>query len=257
MLTFRNINILFGVLLAAIIIWDIRSDVAWYFYIVFFLMYSLVLFYGSYSVSSDFYMKVLCEGSDDKKQIAISFDDGPSGRYTNEIVDILDKYHVPAAFFCIGKNIEGNEFMLQKIVNGNHLIGNHSYSHHFWFDMYGTSKMAEDLRQMNEKVFSAVGLKPKLFRPPYGVTNPNLARAVKRQKLVAVGWTIRSMDTVVKDDQKLLRKVLKAVKPGAIVLFHDTSEATFLMLPAFIQKVKDQGFEIVRLDKMLNITPYA
>jgi peptidoglycan/xylan/chitin deacetylase (PgdA/CDA1 family) len=65
------------------------------------------------------------------------------------------------------------------------------------------------------------------------------------------------MDTVVKDDQKLLRKVLKAVKPGAIVLFHDTSEATFLMLPAFIQKVKDQGFEIVRLDKMLNITPYA
>jgi peptidoglycan/xylan/chitin deacetylase (PgdA/CDA1 family) len=257
MLTFRNIKILFGLLLTALIFRDVGNDVAWYNYVVLFLLYSLILFYGSYNVSSGFYMKVLCEGSNNKKQIAISFDDGPSERYTSQIVDILDKHQVPAAFFCIGKNIGGNESMLQKIVNSNHLVGNHSYSHHFWFDMYGSSKMGEDLHQMNEAVFNAVGLRPNLFRPPYGVTNPNLAKTVKKQNLVAVGWNIRSMDTVVKDDKKLLHKVLKAVKPGAIILFHDTSEATFLMLPAFIQEVKDRGFEIVRLDKMLNITPYA
>jgi len=102
-----------------------------------------------------------------------------------------------------------------------------------------------------------IGLKPKLFRPPYGVTNPNLKKAVNKGNYIPVGWTIRSLDTVITDEQKLLTKVTKALKPGAVVLFHDTGKAIPAILPAFIKEAREQGFEIVRLDKLLNLEPYV
>ena len=65
------------------------------------------------------------------------------------------------------------------------------------------------------------------------------------------------MDTVIRDEKKLLNRVSKSLKPGAIFLFHDTSKTTLAILPAFINRVKGSGYEIVRLDKMLNLKPYA
>jgi peptidoglycan/xylan/chitin deacetylase (PgdA/CDA1 family) len=257
MLTFKNTTLFFGLLVMILIALDIYGRIDWYYYLMIILAYSLVLFYGSTYVASGFYMKVISHGNPGGNKIAISFDDGPADRYTNQILDLLGEKQVPAAFFCIGKNIAGKEHIVKKIVSSGHVIGNHSYSHHFWFDMYSSEKMEKELRLMNETTYQVTGLKPRLFRPPYGVTNPNLAKAVTRTNLVAVGWNIRSMDTVVKDPQKLLHKMLKAVKPGAIVLFHDTSETTFLMLEAFIEGVKQQGYEFVRLDHLTNTAPYA
>lgn len=102
-----------------------------------------------------------------------------------------------------------------------------------------------------------IGIEPRLFRPPYGVTNPNLKKAIQKGGYTPVGWSIRSMDTVIKDAGKLLEKVTGSLKPGAVVLFHDTSKSTLDMLPAFIEQVKQKGYSIIRLDKMLNLEPYA
>ncbi|RYG01129.1 MAG: polysaccharide deacetylase family protein [Chitinophagaceae bacterium] len=257
MLNFRNTNILFGVLTAGMIAYNINQHVAWYLYLAVFLVYSMILFYGSSTVGANFYMKLMNSGANTSRQIAISFDDGPADNYTSQVLDILSRERVPSAFFCIGKNIAGREAILKRIISEDHIIGNHSYSHHFWFDMYGAEKMQADLQQMNAAVKQVSGLEPALFRPPYGVTNPNLVKAVKRQGLTPVGWNVRSLDTMIKDPEKLLERMMSSVKPGAIVLFHDTSEATFLMLPAFIERVRGLGFEFVRLDKMLNIPAYA
>jgi peptidoglycan/xylan/chitin deacetylase (PgdA/CDA1 family) len=257
MLTFKNTTLFFSLLVMILIALHIYVDVSWFLYLVIILVYTLVLFYGSANVASGFYMDVISHGPQDTKQIAISFDDGPADRYTNEVLDLLAEKQVPAAFFCIGKNLPGRELIIKKIVSSGHIIGNHSHSHHFWFDMYSADKMEKDLRLMNETVLQVTGLKPRLFRPPYGVTNPNLAKAVSRTNLVAVGWNIRSLDTVVKDPEKLLHNMLKAVKPGAIILFHDTSETTFLMLKAFIEGARERGYEFVRLDILTNTDPYA
>ncbi|HTE24286.1 polysaccharide deacetylase family protein [Flavitalea sp.] len=257
MLTFKNTTLFFGLLVITLIAFDIYGDLSWLIYLVVALAYSLMLFYGSANVASGFYMKVVSHGGTASKQIAITFDDGPADRFTNEIVDLLGEQQVPAAFFCIGKNIAGREQIITKMVSSGHIIGNHSHSHHFWFDIYGSAKMEADLQQMNEELYRVTGLKPLFFRPPYGVTNPNLAKAVAHLDMVAVGWNIRSLDTIVKDPKKLLHKVLKAVKPGAIILFHDTSETTFLMLKAFIEGAREQGYEFVKLDKLINSTPYA
>jgi len=256
MLTFRNTNIFFAVLLIAAIIVNFSVHVPILVYVFTILIYSIILFYGSYYIQAGFYIKSICSVQTTKKQIAISFDDGPAKNYTHEILEVLKQNDVKATFFCIGDRIAGNEKILNKINDEGHVIGNHSFSHHFWFDLFSSKKMLNDMQLMNSVVTEITGLTPKLFRPPYGVTNPNLKKAIIKGKYIPVGWNVRSMDTVIKDESKLLQKVKAGVRSGAIILFHDTSKTTLNILPDFIKYVKTSGYEIIRLDKMCNLQAY-
>ena len=110
---------------------------------------------------------------------------------------------------------------------------------------------------MDNKVKNIIGHSPKLFRPPYGVTNPNVKKAIINGQYISVGWNIRSMDTVAKEEGKLMEKLKKSIRPGSIVLFHDTCKITLNILPEFIRYVKAEGYEITRLDKMCNLQAYA
>lgn len=257
MLNFRNINILFSALLIILIAIHINSGLHWYMYLLLFIVYSLILFYGCYYIGSNFFINVVCSADTNKKEIAISFDDGPAINYTPQILQLLKYHGIKAGFFCIGNRITGNEQVLKQIVEDGHIIGNHSYSHHFWFDMYSSKKMLADLHQMDRSMEEVTGLKPKFFRPPYGVTNPNLSKAIRKGNYTAIGWNVRSLDTVIKDEAELLRRIRKGIKPGAIFLFHDTSKTTLNVLPEFIKEVKKQGYDIVPLDKLLHLSPYA
>ena len=257
MLNFRNTNIFFIFLLVIIAGYDVYAVVPWFVYALLLMAYSGILFYGCYFIEAQFFLPIACYAETDKKQIAVSFDDGPAQGFTAEMLEVLKDQNVKAAFFCIGKNIGENEQLFQQVNNEGHLLGNHSYSHHFWFDLFSSDKMLEDMQRTDLEMKRVAGIQPRLFRPPYGVTNPNLKKAIINGGYTAVGWNVRSMDTVIKDEQKLLDKVKGALKPGAIFLFHDTSKTTLAILPAFIQWVKQNGYEIVRLDKMLNLKPYA
>jgi peptidoglycan/xylan/chitin deacetylase (PgdA/CDA1 family) len=231
-------------MLLAISVWyHLSFGLSFLTYLFLFIAYSLFLFYGSVKTTD--------------KVIAISFDDGPALAYTPQILKLLNEQQVKAAFFCIGNRIADNEALLLQVYNEGHMIGNHSYSHHFWFDLFSSKKMSEDLKQMEIVMQKVTGLKPRLFRPPYGVTNPNLKKAIEENNYIPVGWNVRSMDTVITDETKLLNKVLNAIKPGAIVLFHDTSKTTLGILPAFIKHVNNKGYRIVRLDELLKINAYA
>ena len=117
--------------------------------------------------------------------------------------------------------------------------------------------MQEDLSNMDETVFNTVGIKPKLFRPPYGVTNPNVKKVITKGGYTPVGWSVRSLHTVCKDEQQLLNKINAGIKPGAVFLFHDTCKVTLDILPKFIQEVKKRGYDFIPLDKLLALQPYA
>jgi peptidoglycan/xylan/chitin deacetylase (PgdA/CDA1 family) len=257
MLNFRNTNIFFIALLAILIGVHVQYGLPYYIYPLLFVVYSFIVSWGCYYVGSNFFIKIVCKANTDKKEIAISFDDGPAENYTQKILAILNTENVKATFFCIGNRIAGNEAILKQVQADGHIIGNHSYSHHFWFDMYAAQKMQDDLKQMDAEMERVTGLKPKLFRPPYGVTNPNLAKAIKKGGYTPVGWSVRSMDTVIKDGRKLLAKINEGIKPGAVFLFHDTSKTTLDILPEFIQEVKKRGYNIIPLDKLLALQPYA
>ncbi len=257
MLNFNTITVAFIVLLLALIGVSFFFPFPYYVFGILVLMYAIALFYGSYNLRSNFYLKTVSSAQTERKQIAISFDDGPNPAYTPDILNVLKEHDVKAAFFCIGRRVKENEALARRVHEEGHIIGNHSYSHDMWFDLFSSRKMTEDLELMQDTTLRVVGVKPRLFRPPYGVTNPNLKKAIQKCNVVSVGWSIRSMDTVAKDARKLFEKVTGSLKPGAVILFHDTSELTLDILSRFIQHAREKGYEIVRLDKLLNLEPYA
>jgi peptidoglycan-N-acetylglucosamine deacetylase len=257
MLNFRNTNIFFACLLGILIWIDVAYGLSIFIYFLVFVIYSLIVFYGCYYIGSNFFIKIICSATTNQKEIAISFDDGPAINYTPEIIRVLKEENVKATFFCIGNRIAGNERIVKQIKEEGHIIGNHSYSHHFWFDLFSSNKMQEDLYKMDSEMEKVIGLRPKLFRPPYGVTNPNLKKAIVNGNYIPVGWSVRSLDTVITDEKKLLNKINQSIKPGAVFLFHDTSKITLQVLPSFLQEVKNRGYQIIPLNKLLHLEPYA
>lgn len=217
----------------------------------------LILVYGCINIQSGYFMPVRCSADTNEQVVAITFDDGPHPTCTPAILDTLKKYNAPATFFCIGKNINGNEATLQRINAEDHLIGNHSYSHDFWFDMFGSNKMLANMQQMDVAVVTVINRKPVLFRPPYGVMNPNLRRAILKGKYTPIGWSVRSLDTAIKDKETLLSRIMSKLKAGDVILLHDSMEITAQLLPELIERIRNKGYKIIQLDKMLNITAYA
>lgn len=180
------------------------------------------------------------------KQIALTFDDGPA-EHTEAVLDILKKEQVPATFFIIGKNIKGKESTLLRMQAEGHIIGNHSFNHGFNFDWQSASKMGEEIEHTNTAIEALTGKEVTLFRPPYGVTNPNLGKALRYTGLKSIGWNLRTMDTVAKDNQQLLNKILTKVKAGDIILLHDRCAITAEILPELIATLKKRGFGFATL----------
>jgi peptidoglycan-N-acetylglucosamine deacetylase len=256
-LNFKNTNLLFVFSIAVTFLVDYFLPVPIWIYLFGTGIYLLILLYRSYYVNSNFYLPVACRADNSKNEIALTFDDGPIEPQTSLILDILNKNNVSAAFFCIGSRMKENQSLLKQIDEQGHLIGNHSYSHHFLFDFFSTNKMLKDLKETDEVAQSVIQKKLKLFRPPYGVTTPNLARAILKRKYHPIGWSVRSMDTIIKNETKLIKRTTGNIKSGDIFLFHDIADVTVVTLQAFIDTVQQQGFKVVRLDKLLNVEAYA
>ncbi len=256
MLTFKATNIIFVLLLLILVAVDSWSSLPFLIYLLSAAAYISCLFYGSYYIGSGFYMPVTCKVSTSLKKIAISFDDGPA-LHTRQVLQILDKYKVKAAFFCIGKNIDQQAGIIREAYEAGHIIGNHSYSHSTTFACWRHRKVLRDLERTHLLIKAATGRDICWFRPPFGVTSPPVARAVKQMNYTAIGWSIRSLDTVTRNKEGLLRRLKKQLHPGAIILFHDTRAVTVEALPLFIEYAHKQGYEIVPADKLLNLQAYA
>ncbi len=220
------------------------------------LLFSLLLFYGSYFIQSNFFVKALCNSTSQKKEIALSFDDGPVTS-TNLVLDILKKHNVPSAFFCIGKQMTENPEILKRIHEEGHVIGNHSFTHQALFDLMSKKQMKQELKETNNVAKNTIGENLKMFRPPYGVTTPVLAKAIKEEGFETIGWSLRSYDTMIDDVQKLVNKITSQIKAGDVILLHDSQKVTVSALEDIINKVRLKGYTFVRLDHLLNIKAYA
>jgi len=220
------------------------------------LVFVLFVIYGSANIQSNFYTKAFCSANITEKKIAITFDDGPDKECTQKALSILEEYNAKATFFLIGKKIEGNESIVKQIDAAGHTIGNHTFSHSFFIDFKNANGFAEELNQTSDLVFKLTGKRMKLFRPPYGVTTPNLAKAAKALKYHIIGWNVRSLDTTNDREEKIVSRVTQQLKPGAVVLFHDTSEKTIGVLKQTLEFAKQNGFKIVSMQSLLNTQPY-
>lgn len=228
----------------------------WSWLLVVSILFLSIHFVGVVHIQYNYFVKSFNNGDANKKEIALTFDDGPVAS-SNAILDILAQESVPAAFFCIGKNIEHNKETLKRIDREGHIVGNHSYEHGFMFDWQSSKKMAADINKANDSILDVIGKKPLLFRPPYGITNPNLARAIRATKMHSIGWSLRSYDTTTNNANKLLSRVAGNIKAGDMILLHDSMPVTVEILTELITSAKQKGFTFVRIDDLLGIKAYA
>lgn len=257
MLNFRNTNIVFGAVVACLLILRLWYNIPVYAYLLILAFYLGLIFYGSYYIGSNFFLRVVCGANTNDKVVAISFDDGPVQEYTPEVLQVLKEQNVPAAFFCIGKRIVQNENLCRQLHEQGHIIGNHSFSHNPLFDLLPSKKMLQDLKMTDEAIHKLLGFYPSTFRPPYGVTTPGMKKALTAGGYTAIGWNVRSLDTIASNEDKLLKKLMRLLRPGSVILLHDTQKITLSVLPKFIQAARNEGYKFVRLDTMLNINWYA
>ncbi len=208
------------------------------------ILFSIIQFFGAYLIRLNFHIDSINTINTADKKVMLTFDDGPINATTEKVLDVLKKHHIKALFFLIGKNIKGNEQIVKQIIEQGNSIGNHSFTHHFWFDVWSTKKVTADIAQC-QAIIEQYQPNTKLFRPPYGVTNPNIARALKKLGLTSIGWNIRSYDTSLKDIEKINNRILSQLKPGAIILLHDRLDFMPELLEKLIPAIKEKGYDFV------------
>jgi peptidoglycan-N-acetylglucosamine deacetylase len=184
--------------------------------------------------------------------VAISFDDTPSP-YTEEIFRTLLRYHAVATFFVVGKRIDGNASLLREMVDGGMELGNHSYTHPRDLASEG-ERASGQLEAANAAIQHASGLRPCLFRPPYGVLTPDLVQRAKVLGLTTAKWTVDPADWTHPGVSTIRERVLAAVAPGAIVILHDNSEThgqTVQALPGILTGLQARGLQTATISQIL------
>lgn len=177
-------------------------------------------------------------GNPKKPTLYLTFDDAPQGNLTQEIIRILNNKNVKATFFCVGQNMEKHPLAFQQIIDNNHTVGNHTYSH---LNGWETSlkEYISDTRKF-QKLYNA-----KLFRPPYGRISAKQYFSMRKMFHIVL-WSILSRDFDPQiTPEKCLKNVIENLHNGAIIVFHDNPKASKQMLyalPRTIDYAREKGY---------------
>ncbi|ELI6454940.1 polysaccharide deacetylase family protein [Flavobacterium psychrophilum] len=256
MLNYRNTNIVFLTLFALLLLFSFFVTVHWWFFLILFAIRFVILVVGSSFIQLGFHLQAYCNNPLEKeKNIALTFDDGPH-EMTLLVLDVLKKHNAKATFFCIGKNAEKHPEIIKQIISEGHIVGNHSYNHSRLFDFYRKDKLVEEIVQTDALIKKISGKKTILFRPPFGVTNPSIKKALQVTKHHVIGWNVRSLDGVIKNEKLVFNRIKKLISPGGIVLLHDTSLQSVNALEQLLQFVEENKYKVISLEQLLEIKAY-
>lgn len=193
------------------------------------------------------------EAQNTDKIIALTFDDGPWTKTTDQILHILQQNNVKATFFWVGKSIQAHPEIAQRVVAQGHAIGNHTWHH--WYRQMDTATAKQEIDRTSELIYKTTGVKTFLFRPPGGYLNNGLVSYAQSQKYTVVMWSQTSADTDPRAKyQVFVKNVLRDAKPGGIVLMHDGGgdrARTVQALPQIISGLKAQGYRFVTIPELL------
>lgn len=203
----------------------------------------------------------LTSGPTTEKRIALTFDDGP-GPQTKEFLDLLDKYKVKATFFILGEQVKNRPSVAKDVAARGHEIASHTYSHTNYLrklkEVGGdTAKAREillaDMKKTNETIEKHTGKKAFYCRMPHGIDRPWIKEAAKSAGHVLVNWTYGS-DWTGDSVETLSKSYVAALKPGAILLFHDGNprrEKSLALVEAVLKASIEKGYATVTVGEML------
>jgi peptidoglycan/xylan/chitin deacetylase (PgdA/CDA1 family) len=225
---------------------------------VLFTAYIVILILGVARIKLNFFVQALCRGDSTEKLVTLTFDDGPDPEGTPVLLEILKRHQIKAVFFPIGEKIRAHPELIRQIDQDGHLIGNHTYRHRWYTNFLISGPLHRDIQMAQETIAAAIDKVPAYFRPPVGLTNPHLRKVLSKQGLSIVGWDVRPFDIGKKAD-KVIKKILKKIRPGSIILLHDkgrTPADWTGLLDELVTKIKARDFKFADPEQLLGKRAY-
>src|SRR5688572_4158036 len=204
------------------------------------------------------YGKVLWRGPSGRREVALSFDDGPHPETTRKVLAILKVHGHVATFFVVGEKAEACPDVVREIVAAGHGLGLHGYTHDRLYSLRSPGKVQADIEQAQRALEAVCGERSRLFRPPVGFASHRTLAGAKRANVKVVGCSARGLDGISgRDPERVTERVVPALRDGAIVLLHDAAErddftpATIAALPKLLEAIAERGLKPVRIDSWL------
>lgn len=199
------------------------------------------------------------QGPTDQKRIALTFDDGPDPRFSNDVLDVLKQYNVPATFFVLGSKAVANPEIVKRMQNEGHVIGNHTYAHPNLVEEADLGTLEREVTRTEDALNEIIGYRTKLFRPPYGFLYNELVEKLGKMNYYVIAWDVDTLDWQEDPPEVIASRVVDNIHPGAIILMHDGAESsgdrtnTILSLQQIIPRLQEQGYEFVTVPDLLSI----
>lgn len=191
----------------------------------------------------------LTKGDPKDKTIALTFDDGPHGPVTDQLIELLKSYHVPATFFVVGKMALKHPDNIRHEADAGDLVENHTFDHPC-LDALTEQEVSSEYARCSRVIHSLTGTSPRYCRPPGGDYDDKVLSASTKLGLITTLWTDDPGDYKFLPAETIASHVLYSARPGGIVLLHDGIPETVQALPTIIESLRLRGFRFVTVDQL-------
>ena len=188
--------------------------------------------------------------STEDRKVAISFDAAWGEEKTDEILKILEDHNVTTTFFLVGYWVDKYPDRVRQIFDAGHEIGNHSNTHPHMSEL-SNAQISQELSELSDKVEAITGVRPTLFRPPYGDYDDQVVLQARKDGYEVIQWNVDSLDWKNLGIDPMIKQVTKEINPGDIILFHNNSQYITQALPAILDYIQSQGYEIVPVSELV------
>ena len=192
----------------------------------------------------------------DQKLVSISFDAAWGNEDTQQLIDILSQYKVPATFFVVGEWVDKYPESVKALHDAGHEVMNHSNTHAH-YPQLSADQVVADLNACNDKIEAVTGVRPTLVRLPYGDYDDSSVNAVRSIGMEPIQWDVDSLDWKDLAAGEITQRVTSKVQPGSIVLFHNAALHTPEALPTIIQTLLQEGYTFVPISQIILTGEYT
>jgi len=195
------------------------------------------------------------------KVVALTFDDGPSPIWTPKILDELKKANIKATFFMLGEHVEKYPELARRVAEEGHEIENHSYDHHVLI-YYKLEELEKEIKDTERIIQKVTGKTTRYFRPPKAWLTAQEKKKINELGYKVILWSLNSKDWVTFDDKYIVKYIVRHIKPGDIILFHDSGgvfsteggdrHETVKTIPRLVEALTKKGYRFVTISELLN-----
>ncbi len=186
----------------------------------------------------------------DSKVCSLSFDAAWGNEDTQQLIDILGKYNIKATFFVVGDWVDKYPESVKALHDAGHEVMNHSNTHAHMTKL-SAEEIIADVNACSDKIESVTGVRPELFRPPYGEYDDKVVSTLREMGMYTIQWDVDSLDWKEISAAEITERVTSRVQEGSIVLFHNAAKHTPEALPGLIEKLIQQGYSFVPISELI------